>query len=366
MNAMPAHSYSDDVKLPRPGQGQSFEPIFEYGEESEDEEDPYDVDDEMEDADMIYERNMTQLSGVYGMNNNSLMPAFPGQTAFNDRTVRSMRTLLPNDEPSLLAHYRPSATASPLMDPTAAHIFSHFVYATGPSLSIFERHPPDTSVLFQHGPNPSETQNIWTNKIPILALGHPALMHAVLALSSLHIARLQETSQHASLKHYHYSIRRLSKAIGIPGKRGSAATLAATLLLGYYETMSAEHTKWSSHLLGAKHLLKEIDYRGIAQQVKARRPRQRQYAGMISIYNDNTSGYGIDDGVADLDEDFVDFLRGQRAVSGRQGRVIHDGPRAGRKYTSKDLEEYEIQCDLFWWFCKQDVFVSALCGNRLM
>jgi hypothetical protein len=39
-------------------------------------------------------------------------------------------------------------------------------------------------------------------------------------------------------------------------------------MLAYYETMAAEHDKWSSHIHGAKQLLKEIDFDRVTKRVE--------------------------------------------------------------------------------------------------
>jgi hypothetical protein len=41
-------------------------------------------------------------------------------------------------------------------------------------------------------------------------------------------------------------------------------------------------------------------------------------------------------------------------------------PRPKSPFTTKDMEQYELQSDLFWWFCKMDVYQSILGGTRLL
>lgn len=36
------------------------------------------------------------------------------------------------------------------------------------------------------------------------------------------------------------------------------------------------------------------------------------------------------------------------------------------KFTEKDMETYEQLSDLFWWYCKMDVYQSILGGTRLL
>jgi hypothetical protein len=40
------------------------------------------------------------------------------------------------------------------------------------------------------------------------------------------------------------------------------------MLLGFYECWSADHQKWSNHILGAKQLVKEIDFAGMTRHIK--------------------------------------------------------------------------------------------------
>src|SRR5450432_781995 len=120
--------------------------------------------------------------------------------------------------------------------------------------------------------------------MPILALNNQALLHAMLAIGSLHIALLQDTPITASLKHYHIAIRQVAKSVSLPMRRGQPATLAATMLLGWYELMSADHQKWSSHLLGARYLLADIDFAGMTRYMKKRGLQEQKFRSS-SLYH---------------------------------------------------------------------------------
>jgi len=65
---------------------------------------------------------------------------------------------------NILETYIPSSTSSPLNDPHTAAIFWYFVNMTGPSMSLYERHPFDPSPMFQGGPVPKARRHIWTCK----------------------------------------------------------------------------------------------------------------------------------------------------------------------------------------------------------
>ena len=63
---------------------------------------------------------------------------------------------------NFLAAYEPSPMSSPLNDKQIASVFWHFINVTGPSISLYERHPVDPSPLFQGQPVPRSRQHIWT------------------------------------------------------------------------------------------------------------------------------------------------------------------------------------------------------------
>jgi hypothetical protein len=65
---------------------------------------------------------------------------------------------------NVLDTYIPSSANSPLNDPHTAAIFWYFVNMTGPSMSLYERHPYDPSPMFQGGPVPKARRHIWTCK----------------------------------------------------------------------------------------------------------------------------------------------------------------------------------------------------------
>jgi hypothetical protein len=79
-----------------------------------------------------------------------------------DQRLRTYRSYL--DSPNVLTTYQPSARTSPLNDSTAARIFYHFVHVTGPSISLYERHPANPSLMFQGRPVPRSQQHIWACK----------------------------------------------------------------------------------------------------------------------------------------------------------------------------------------------------------
>jgi len=75
-----------------------------------------------------------------------------------------MRSFSAYADTGLLTAYFPSAQTSPLTDPRTATVFWHFVNVTGPSMSLYERHPMDHSRLAESRPAPIAGHNIWTCK----------------------------------------------------------------------------------------------------------------------------------------------------------------------------------------------------------
>ncbi|KAI9848847.1 MAG: hypothetical protein M1837_006363 [Sclerophora amabilis] len=345
--------------------------------------DPYDVtsDDDMDIDGSLGGDDANPKNSAFGSRSDlRLVEAL--ETSQDDRAVRSFRSFI--NEPNMMATYRPSPMDSPLLDPKTARIFCHFITVTGPSLSMYERHPTNPSVMFQQGPVPLSQQSLWTYTLPTLALQSSPLLHAMLALASLHIAKLQGGTTIPSLKHYHRALRRVARCVSLPSKRAQIATLAATLLLGFWEVMAAEHSKWNSHLSGARQLLVEFNFAGLTSRIKSRNAqkdverRQRLHSGIHdSILQKHFKNYkhiediyvGVD---REVDEELVSLLMGRKLRYGDHGHVLddaRDGTGSGGRdepLTQKDLEDYEVRCDLFWWFVKQDLYQSILSGDGLL
>ena len=199
----------------------------------------------------------------------------------------------------------------------------------------------------------------------------------MLALGSLQMARLQGAPPTASMKHYHLSLRRIARNCGSPSRRVQPATLAATMLLGFYEVWNSDHDKWCKHLWGARAILREIPIRDMTKKIIALKREQRQY---LQAFN---SGYG--------DEPFANAIVGERDIdqvdsslvaqlSGRPVGYEDNTPNvttsasaftfqawsASSHYTEKDIETYELIADVFWWYCKMDVYQSILGGTPLL
>ena len=337
----------------------------------EPDDDYFDVDSDQEDYSM--------KSAAGGALSYNVGPLLAMSANHGNGGTRSMTNYL--NEPNVLATYRPWYTASPLMDPQTARIFCHFITATAPTLSVCERRPSNPAVMFSGAPVPKSQRSLWSYTLPMLALTHQGLLHAMLALSSLHISKLQHSSPTPSLKHYHFALRRVAKALGNPKKRKDVATLAATLLLGFYEVTTAEHNKWNSHLSGARELVMEIDFAGMARRIESHRRHeeelvndQYQYQNDFSNSYHNFYGRRPSDEYPSredrqLDENLVSTLMGWRLRYDRYGNIVdeNDPPNnSDTPPTAEDVEVFEIQSDLFWWYAKQDIYQSIISGNRLL
>lgn len=329
------------------------------------------VEDEGEDYyDVDSDEEMDGQTQTEGFNQLSVIMSSASQ---DDRQLRSFTTHL--NEPNILASYRPTLGSSPLNNPKTARIFVHFIHSTGPSLSIFERHPTDSSIVLG-APVPAAQQGLWTYTLPLKALEHPALLQAILAISSLHISNLQQAYTTVSLKHYHYALKRVGKAVGLPLRRKRIGTLAAALILGYYEVISADHFKWSSHVAGSAQLIREIDFAGTTRDLRAHRRRvaeQRLQRDLPTRWSGDTMSGEVleDDPFAEkenhIDEAFIGSIMGRAVNYDEFGRVEDGHLHSPRKhFTRKDIENFRIQCDLYWWYCKQDMIQSLISGNKLL
>jgi hypothetical protein len=270
----------------------------------------------------------------------------------------------------MLEQYRVEWHANPLRNPATARVFAHFISATGPSMSAFERHPINTSVLFTEGSVPLAQQGLWTYTMPMAALHHQGLLHAMLALSSLHIARLQNGDTTPSMKHYAWALKRIHNCVSSRDskKRLRVTTIAASMLLGFYEVMTADHMKWNTHLAGVKQLFVETDIAGMTRQYRQLK-REKTACGQVQLHRNSTSVYLPGDEDVPTQFDDVD----EAIISNFVGREVRYEDRCGYVETPRtkipqelDLSNFETLRDLFWWYCKQDAYQSIVSGNPLL
>jgi hypothetical protein len=95
-------------------------------------------------------------------NDLGIIVALQASQDVQEQRLRTYHSFL--DGPNVLTSYQPSARSSPLTDSTTARIFYHYVNVTGPSISLYERHPANPSLMFQGRPIPRSQQHIWACK----------------------------------------------------------------------------------------------------------------------------------------------------------------------------------------------------------
>lgn len=281
--------------------------------------------------------------------------------------------------PGVLDGYNAEDHASPLRNERTARVFAHFICATAPSLGIFERKPRNTEAIFGMGHQlHAQQQSLWTVALPLRALRDFGLLHAILALASLHIANLQGADTTPSVRHYLYAIRSVHKAVANEQRRHRVETLAATLLLGYYEVMTADHAKWCSHLLGARQLLNEIGYPSMTKQVRRMRAQEQAFRQMDE-YGYPQAPFPMDNqassqSITNIDEGLVSTIIGRKLRYDEFGHVVdaqdpaEGNPKSAISPGSEhvDLETYDLYQDLWWWFLRQDAYQSIVSGNGLL
>jgi len=130
----------------------------------EDDDDPFDVSDN-DDSENEH-RDVEQQGDVQEVHlrNNDLgvLVALQARQDTQGLSLRSFTSFI--DRPDMLSTYIPSPQSSPLRDSMTARVFYHFINVTGPSMSMFERHPANPSLIFQGHPVPRSQQHIWTCK----------------------------------------------------------------------------------------------------------------------------------------------------------------------------------------------------------
>lgn len=273
----------------------------------------------------------------------------------------------------ILVHYQPEQVANPLKNPKTARVFMHFLHVTGPTLSVYERNPRNPSSMYEGPVPPPSHQSLWTYTLPMQALNNQGLLHAMLALSSLHIAKLQKASVTPSWKHYAYAMKRLVRALGNPKKRLTIATLATSLLLAFYEVTTAEHTKWSTHVGGAAQLLADLDFRSLTQEARRLRAAQTAQEKMFPYQNPDMLidqkqfEQDLRRSATMPDANLVSTIVGKHVDYDDFGRVFEEGSNGRRGPPEKfDLQNFETLQDLYWWYCRQDMMQSIISGNPLM
>ncbi|KAF3767679.1 hypothetical protein M406DRAFT_39996 [Cryphonectria parasitica EP155] len=260
--------------------------------------------------------------------------------------VRSFHALA---HENVLVNYMPSLSDTPLNDAKTRDIFWYFVNITAPAINPYERNP---SRPFSGEPIPRSSQHIWTYVFPLQSFHHPALLQAILALGSLQMAELAGGAPTAPWVHSSRCISRIAKIYQSAERRAQPSTLAATLLLAFFEVWTSNHDKWCTHMMGARQIIRETPFRQMSRQIwTIHRQRYQQWADHPSHE------------LAEVDLDLLRTLTGKQ-VYFAEGAGCSWQPNM-RSCTALDLENYEHLADLYWWFCKMDVYQAMLGGSKL-
>jgi hypothetical protein len=131
--------------------------------------------------------------------------------------------------------------------------------------------------------------------------------------------------------------------------------------------MAAEHDKWSSHVHGAKHLLKEIDFDRLSRRVEMVEEEERltgqssyQPAAPLSLLR--LRKMRRQPVVNEVDENLTAYMMGKaKRKPNPAKRRTTSAP-----FSRKEIETMQLQEDLFWWFAKMDCYQSVLSGCPLV
>lgn len=198
----------------------------------------------------------------------------------------------------------------------------------------------------------------------MLAFRHPGLLHAMLALSSLQTAKQNKLATYTAIKHYHLAMRRVAKNLG-PLRRKHPATLAATLLLAYFEVWASDHQKWCKHLLGARQLFSSIDLFDMSRKcLRLKMLKARRFAAQHFGLPDTDQP---PEDPEMLDFNLISIIHGTH-IQKTDYNLGAENPfdYATNRVSDQDAENYDNVRDLFWWYCKMDVYQSMLGGTKLL
>jgi hypothetical protein len=199
----------------------------------------------------------------------------------------------------------------------------------------------------------------------------------MLALGSLQVAKLRKIPATAAMKHYHLAIRRVAKNVKSISRRIHPATIAASLLLAYFEVWNSDHNKWCNHMFGASLLFKEVPLKEMTKAIlplKRRKRRQMEKQNMqpfdpFSQYSGYSQAAMRNYDLDDLDVNLLSRITGLSLKNEDYGQGTDedaDPPPSGKYRTDRDIENYEHLRDLYWWYSKMEVYQSILGGTRLL
>lgn len=165
------------------------------------------------------------------------------------------------------------------------------------------------------------------------------------------------------MKQYHLSIRRLAKNVSTPAARTRVSTLAATLLLGYFEVYQSEHASWCNHLFGASILLGEMPIAAMTRRCLA----AKRFKYPENAPAPTGSRQKVPRHIDDLDYELLWLLTGSQVTPEQYG-LRDDEPidESVLAITEQDIASFETLRDLLWWYNKLDLYQSFLGGSKLL
>lgn len=96
---------------------------------------------------------------------------------------------------------------------------------------------------------------------------------------------------------------------------------------------------------------------------------QKRFGTLDSFGVPTTDEYSnMDADLTDIDPGLLSQITGKTVTYEDLGHIYDtDGQqKTTRKYTERDIETYEHTSDLYWWYCKMDVYQSILGATSLL
>lgn len=142
----------------------NLRPVLAAGDRESD--DPSDLDDDDYDSDDSFTIQAAQADSCTVDDELGVMATFQADQISQDMSLRSITSFI--NRPNMLSTYIPSHRSSPLNNSMTARIFSHFINVTAATISMFERHPANPSLIFEGNPVPRSQQHLWTCKVHLI------------------------------------------------------------------------------------------------------------------------------------------------------------------------------------------------------
>ena len=133
--------------------------------------------------------------------------------------------------------------------------------------------------------------------------------------------------------------------------------------------MTAEHVKWSTHLVGAAQLLLEFDFASLTEEAQRLRVAQEAQERNSFLTFDQCETSPVEH-TPIPDEALVSQIMGEKIVYNGYGQILDckDSRNERKPHLSGklDLKTFETLQDLQWFYMRHDAFQSMVSGNPLM